>query len=210
MALFKHPFTAIVAGPTKAGKTVWVQKLVQNIGQMVSPTPQEVYWCYSEWQPLYSDLEASSTIVRFMQGIPDLQQLKSSPEKPKMLILDDFMQEMKTDKRLVQLFTKGSHHWNVSIVHIVQNLFFEGLRTSRVNAQYLILMKNPSDKLQAATLAKQLYPGQTPYFMEAYSDACKDSYGYLFVDLCQETPENMRLRSRVFPGELQIAYLPKL
>jgi hypothetical protein len=210
MALLKHPFTAIVAGPTKAGKTVWVQKLVQNIENMVSPTPQQVYWCYSEWQPIYSDLEASSPVVHFMQGVPDLQELKNSPEKTKLVILDDFMQEMKGDKRLVQLFTKGSHHWNVSIVHIVQNLFFEGLRTSRVNAQYLILMKNPSDKLQAATLAKQLYPGKTAYFMEAYADACKDSYGYLFVDLCQETPENMRLRSKVFPGELQIAYLPKL
>ena len=205
----KHPFTAIVAGPTKAGKTVWVRKLVQNLEQMVFPIPEEVYWCYSEWQPLYGEVEATNSRVHFLQGLPDIQELKTGTEKPKLLILDDFMQEMKGDKRLVQLFTKGSHHWNVSIVHIVQNLFFDGLRTSRVNAQYLILMKNPSDKLQAATLAKQLYPGKTGYFMEAYTDACKDSYGYLFVDLCQETPENMRLRTKVFPGELQIAYLPK-
>jgi hypothetical protein len=209
MALFKHPFTAMVAGPTKAGKTVWVQKLVLNMQDMISPTPQEIYWCYSEWQPVYGDLQASNPLLHFVQGVPDLQELKNTPETPKLLILDDYMQEMKGDKRLVQLFTKGSHHWNVSIIHIVQNLFFEGMRTSRVNAQYLILMKNPSDKLQAATLAKQLYPGKTAYFMEAYTDACKESYGYLLVDLCQETPENMRLRTRVFPGELQIAYLPK-
>ena len=210
MASFKHPFTAIVAGPTKAGKTVWVKKLVLDSQKMVTPPPEMVYWCYSEWQPIYNELQGTGLDVQFCQGLPDLEELKATPNKAKLLILDDLMQEMKGDKRLTQLFTKGSHHWNVSVLHIVQNLFFEGIRTSRVNAQYLVLMKNPSDQLQASTLAKQLYPGKTPYFMEAYRDACKESYGYLFVDLCQDTAENMRLKTRVFPGELQIAYVPKI
>ena len=206
MASFKHPFTAIVAGPTKAGKTVWVKKLVENVQKMVAPYPEEIYWCYGEWQPLYNELPG----VHFCQGIPETEELKSTPDKPKLLILDDLMQEMKGDKRLTQLFTKGSHHWNLSVIHIVQNLFFDGMRTSRVNAQYLVLMKNPSDQLQAATLAKQLYPGKTHYFMEAYQDACKESYGYLLVDLCQDTPENMRLRSKIFPGQLEIVYVAKM
>lgn len=199
----------MVAGPTKAGKTVWVRKLVLNSQRMITPAPEVIYWCYSEWQPIYNDLQGTPFPVHFCQGLPDLEELKSTPNKPKLLILDDLMQEMKGDKRLTQLFTKGSHHWNVSVLHIVQNLFFEGIRTSRVNAQYLILMKNPSDQLQASTLAKQLYPGKTQYFMEAYKDACKESYGYLFVDLCQDTQDNMRLKTRIFSGELQIAYVAK-
>ncbi len=91
--------------------------------------------------------------VVMIEGLPDMVQLKKSIAKPKLLILDDLMQEMKSDKKLVQLFTKGPHHWNLSVLHIVQNLFFDGLRTSRVNAQYLVLMKNPSDQLQASNLA---------------------------------------------------------
>ena len=202
---FKHPFTAIVAGPTKAGKTVWTKNLVLNVQKIVHPVPEIVYWCYSEWQPMYAELQG----INFVQGVPDLQELKSNTNKPKLLILDDLMQEMKGDKKLTQLFTKGSHHWNMSVLHILQNLFYEGTRTSRVNAQYLVLMKNPSDKLQASTLAKQLYPGKTHYFMEAYDDACRESYSYLLVDLCQDTPENMRLMTKVFPGELRAIYVPK-
>ena len=196
-----------MAGPTKAGKTLWVRKLVLNADNMVTPVPEAVYWCYSEWQPIYNELQAAA--VHFCQGFPDMGQLKENPNKPKLLILDDLMQEMKADKRLTQLFTKGSHHWNVSVIYIVQNLFFVGIRNSRVNAQYLVLMKNPSDQLQASTLAKQLYPGKTQYFMEAYNDACKESYGYLLVDLCQDTPEAIRLKTNVFPGQLQIAYVSK-
>lgn len=175
---------------------------------MVSLPPAEIYWCYSEWQPLYSELQTGGGVC-LQQGLPDFEQLKADTATPKLLILDDLMQEMKNDKRLVQLFTKGSHHWNVSVVHIVQNLFFDGIRTSRINAQYLVLMKNPSDQLQASTLAKQLYPGKTPFFMEAYQDACRNSYGYLLVDLCQDTPENMRLKTKVFPGQMQVVYVPK-
>ena len=207
MALFKHPFTAIVAGPTKAGKTVWVKNLIMNIHEMVSPVPTDIYFCYTEWQPQYQDLIKHD--VHLIQGLPDIGALKEN-NQTKFLVLDDLMQEMKNDKKLVQLFTRGSHHWNMSVLHIVQNLFFDGLRTSRVNAQYIILMKNPSDQLQASTLAKQLYPGKSKYFMEAYQDACSESHGYLFIDLSQDTPEQMRLQSHVFPGEMNCLYLPKV
>ncbi len=206
--LFKQPFTAIIAGPTKAGKTVWVKNFIQYADLMIDPPPEKIYYCYTEWQPIYQDLANQG--VKMIEGLPDMAQLKNSVDKPKLMVLDDLMQEMKSDKKLVQLFTKGSHHWNLSILHIVQNLFFDGLRTSRINAQYLILMKNPSDQLQASTLAKQLYPGKTNFFMEAYKDACSESYGYLVVDLTQDTPEEQRLQTNIFPGQMNVLYVPKL
>ncbi len=206
--LLKQPFTAIVAGPTKAGKTIWVKNLILHSESMIFPSPKEMYYCYTEWQPIYQELINYG--VTMIEGLPDMTQLKSDPSRPKLLILDDLMQEMKSDKKLVQLYTKGSHHWNLSVLHIVQNLFFDGLRTSRVNAQYLVLMKNPSDQLQASNLAKQLYPGKTKYFMESYKDACSDSFGYLFIDLSQDTPENMRLQTNVFPDQMHIVYVAKI
>ena len=127
MGPLKHPFTAVVSAPTKAGKTEWVKNLVLNAEKMISPTPQLIYWSYSEWQPAYSELQSSNADIHFCQGFPDLGELKANLEVPKFLILDDQMQEMKRDKRLVQLFTKGSHHYNISVIHIVQNLFFEGM-----------------------------------------------------------------------------------
>ena len=203
----KQPFTALVAGPTKAGKTVWVKNLITNSNCMINPPPEQIFYSYSEWQPMYQELVTYG--VNMVEGLPDMASLKLNPACPKLLVLDDLMQEMKSDKKLAQLFTKGSHHWNLSVVHIVQNIFFEGLRTSRVNAQYLILMKNPSDQLQATTLAKQLFPGKIQYFLEAYKDACSEPHGYLFVDLCQDTPEAFRLQTCIFPDQLHVVYVPK-
>lgn len=37
---FKHPFTCIVAGPTKVGKTEWVLKLVQYADILIVPPPE--------------------------------------------------------------------------------------------------------------------------------------------------------------------------
>ena len=45
---FKHPFTMIVAGPTRSGKTTWVAKLIQNRLRQIKPTPSRVLWCYMD------------------------------------------------------------------------------------------------------------------------------------------------------------------
>lgn len=202
----QHPFTCIVAGPTKAGKTEWTKKLVRNAAAMIVPAPQRIIWCYKEWQLGYRELEG---VVEFMDSLPKTDDLKGSPEVPKLLILDDFMDTLKKDDRLVELFTRGAHHWGVSCVHICQALFFAGMRTARINAHYLVLMKSPADKLQISTLAKQMYPGKTKYFMEAYEDAVAPQYGYLLVDCSPTTPDEMRLRTCVFPGEFTSVYLCK-
>ena len=206
MVVFQHPFTAIISGPTKSGKTVWATNLINNAKTMIYPPPQEIYWCYGEWQPMYQDLVQKG--VKMVEGIPDLTDLKLSQE-PKLLVMDDLMQDMKSDQHLAKLFTRGSHHWNLSVLHIVQNLFYKGLRTSRVNGQYLILMKNPSDQLQASTLAKQIFPGKTKYFLESYHDAVQQPHGYLFIDLSQNTPDNYRLKTNIFPDQVCNVYVPK-
>ena len=206
---FRHPFTCMVAGPTQAGKTEFVKKFIENSHTMVNPSPEQIYYAYSEWQPAYHQLSKDPRVV-MTEGLPDLDLLRSNPKTPKLLILDDLMQEMKSDKRLAQIFTRGCHHWSLSCIHIVQNMFFDGLRTSRINAQYLVLMKNPGDKLQAVNLGKQLFPKRLQYFLDSYQDATSKPYGYLLIDVSPLTEEQARLRTKIFPNELQIVYCSKV
>jgi len=143
--------------------------------------PVSIYWSYTEWQHAYDDIISKIPTVKFIDGLPSIDELKDNTSIHKLLILDDMMQEMKNDSRLNEIFTRGSHHWNLSIIHIVQNLFFSGLRTSRINAQYLILMKNPSDRLQIKNLGRQIFPG-SKHFEEAFADAAGQPYGYILID----------------------------
>ena len=147
-----------------------------------------------------------------VEGLPDIAQLRQSSEKPKLLILDDLMTEGAKGKGaqdLMTLFIRGAHHWNCSCLHIVQNAFYPSLRTIRINSHYLILLKNPSDSLQISQLSKQIFPGRQKYLIDAYRDATSEKYGYLIVDLSPECPDDMRLRSKIFPEDFQVVYQPK-
>lgn len=194
----QHPFTCIVAAPTKAGKTTFVSRLITHASQMIKPPPKKIIWCYTEWQLAYEQLAQS---VEFVQGLPDLSALRECKEKPMLIVLDDLMSEIKKDGSVVELFTRGCHHWSCSVIHITQDIFFDKRRTSRINSQYIVLMKNPADKLTPLNLAKQMYPGQVTGFMEAYNHATQKPHGYLFIDLDQNTPEAFRLRTNIFPEQ---------
>ena len=202
-----HPFTCIVAGPTGCGKTTFAERLLRNATSLVNSPPEQITWCYGEWQPLYTNLAATNPNIHFLEGLPEATSFDSKTRN--LVVIDDLMTE--TDERVTKLFTKKSHHCNTSVVYLVQNLFPKGKenRTISLNAQYMVLFKNPRDATQVVHLAKQMYPGRVKYMREAFTDATSAPYGYLFVDLRQETPEYLRLRANIFPDETQYTYVPK-
>ena len=115
--------------------------------------------------------------------------------KRNIVVLDDLMAE--TDERVTNLFTKKSHHCNRSVIYLVQNLFPKNKesRTISLNSQYIVVFKNPRDVSQMTTLAKQMYPGRVKFVQEAFADVTSTTYGYILVDLKQDTPEDLRLRN---------------
>lgn len=206
---FSHPFTCLVSGPTKSGKTTWTIKFLENANLLINPPPQQIIYCYNEWQPNYNRLQNLSNI-QLVEGLPNLIELKQTAHIPKLLVLDDFMESFGSAKdKLSTLFTRGAHHWNTSCIHLVQNLF-HGSRTARVNAHYIVLMKNPSDKLQIQALGRQVCPGQQKFVMEAYTDATTPKFGYLLVDLSPTSEDDYRFRTGIFPDEVDCVYVQKV
>ena len=55
--------------------------------------------------------------------------------------------------------------------------------------------------MQIVTLAKQMYPGQTNFFINQHEEAVKRPFGYLLVGLKTTTPDNCRMRKNVPPGK---------
>ena len=199
----KHPFTCLIAGPTMSGKTVFVKKLISNISEMIYPPPEKITWCYGGgWQDAFSDMPN----VDFVSG---LNFTKSNSDLRTLLIIDDLMCE--TDESVTKIFTRGAHHQNMSVIYIVQNLFHKGKeqRTISLNSHYLVMFKNPRDASQITHLAKQISPGNTRSVHEAFQDATSKPFGYLFFDFKATTPEKLRLRTNIFPGEIQTVYLTK-
>ena len=200
--LFKHPFTCLIAGPTGSGKSYFVFRLLKNI-ELIDPIPERIVYCYVAWQEAFNEVKD----VEFLQGLPQLDYF--NPKQRTLLIVDDLMSEC--DKNVTDIFTRGSHHLNISILYIVQNLFDKGKhhRTISLNAHYLIVFKSPRDNSQITHLGKQMFPKKLQVVSEAFYDATSKPYGYLLFDFKQSTPEKFRLRTNIFPDETQFVYVPK-
>lgn len=188
---FVHPFTCMVAGPTSSGKTVLVKSFIDNIKHTISGIREKpnIVWCHGQSQDGYKETDK----ITYHEGLVD------DITGYDLIIIDDLMNELGGDARLLNLFTKGSHHMNVSVIFIVQNVFHQGknMRGISLNCQYLIIMKNPRDKSQIHCLARQIYPGKSKKFIQAYEDATKQPFSYLKIDLTPETPEHLRIQTDI-------------
>ena len=202
--LFKAPFTAIIVGPSSSGKSQWLKKFLKYRNQLIKPSPHDVLYAYGEINPTV--LEYKEAGIEIFNGVPDQQKIKTL-NPPSLIILDDLMFDI-DEKYLNMLFTRGSHHWNCSIVLVCQTLYGRNLRTPRTNTHYLIIMKNNNLKQNISTISQQMFPKQTNYFMDSYHDACKNPYGYIVIDSHPSTNEADRLFSNIFPGENTIKYEP--
>jgi hypothetical protein len=189
------------------GKTVFTARVLRNLGELCTANFEEIYFCYNQHQQIYEDLEREIPNIIFSPELPNLSVLQSGGHK--LLILDDKMDEMTKGDDLQKLFTQYSHHWLVSCIHIVQNLYAPNLRTARINAKYMVLFRSPADKLQVSNLAKTMFPGNSKYLLDSFFDATNQKFGYLFVDLTQQCGDNHRLRTNIFPTESEVVYIPK-
>ena len=129
-----------------------------------------------------------------------------------LLVLDDQMGSGASSSdsgSLAKFFTQGSHHRNLTVVYIVQNLFNQDkvMRTVSLNSHYLVLFKNPRDKSQIRALAAQMYPGGGQFLNDVFVDATSQAYGYLFLDLRPETPEELRVRTNIL-SDTPSVYVP--
>jgi len=200
---FKHPFTCMVAGPTSSGKSVFTFRLITEANKQITPPPEKIVYCYGEYQSEFKKYPW----VMFKEGLPDVSEFDGSQRT--LLILDDLM--TKTNNDVSDIFTKISHHRNVSVIFLTQNLFYQTKqsRTMSLNSHYLVLFKNPRDALQVATLGRQMYPNNSKFLVEAFRDATEKPYGYLLLDLRADTLEKFRVRTNIFAGEVQFVYNPK-
>ena len=203
-----HPSTILVAGPTGSGKTVFVSKLIKE--RKLHPMANLVTWVYSKWQVAYEQFPQVEFVHDFnWQIISDWEQDRDKPAR--ILVLDDQMTRMGDDKQhLTKLFTEDSHHLNMTVVYLVQNVFDQGkaMRGVSLNSHYEVLFKNPRDKSQIRWLAHQMYPEDPQILTEAYQDATSKPFSYLIADHRPETPEDYRLRTGIFEGEELILYVP--
>jgi hypothetical protein len=166
---WNHPFTCTVAGPTGCGKTVFVSNFLENLELMIDTKVEEIIWCYGVSQKFHSEIGKKLKVpIRFFEGIPQLDEITTLNSGPKIVIIDDLMCQV--DGNTVDFFTLGSHHRNLSVFNLIQNVHHQGKgqRDISLNSQYMVYFNNPRDRAQVAHFARQVDPQNAKFIIEAY------------------------------------------
>ena len=196
----------LVSGPTQAGKSTFVHGRLRHSSEIFGTHAPKVYWFYGQYN---EHLSTKPYVTN--EGLPDTAGFENI-EPYSVVVLDDLMEEAKNHRGVTALFTKLVHHKKLFVISITQNFYQQSkdARTRRLNVQYIVMVKNPADVTQVNTLSRQMYPGCSKFLPDVYDHVTRKPHGYLFIDLRQETPEQIRIRTNVLPSQFpMIVFQPK-
>ena len=204
-----HPFSMMVAGERKAGKTEFTKSFLRSRGTIINPSLERIVWCYAKHQEeLYEELMTINSNIEYVHGIPENIETMFMKDQTNLIVLDDMMDEASKNEKVSQLFTRGRHD-NLSVIFLTQNLFHKNQRSISLNSDYMAIFKNPRDKSQIQNLARQFMPTNSKFLTWAYQDATEKPHSYLLLDLTPNTDDRYRVRAKILPDEEpQIVYIP--
>ena len=198
---FKHPSSILIAGPSGSGKTVFTTDLILNHRHLWPDTPPVVHYCHGVWQDSFKPLKQGG--VHFHEGIPESALLSKWFPKGGLLVLDDLMEEGGKDKRVLDLFTKFSHHKGITVIYLTQDLFPPGkfAKTISRNAHYVVAFKNPRDQTGIRNLLCQSFPQNWREVQDVFNKVTDRPFGYIVLDFHNQTPDSCRILSHVLDKE---------
>lgn len=198
---FRTPSSILVAGPSGSGKTVFTAQLVTANRHLFVPPVQTVHYCYGSWQAGFVPLQKQG--VRFHQGVPTEAELDRWFPRGGLLVLDDLMAEGGNDKTVVDLFTRHSHHRNITVIYLCQDLFPPGRYAKSIsrNVHYAVIFKNPRDKLGLRNLLMQAFPQAWKRVMAIFDRVTARPYGYMVLDLHPGSDDARRIYAHLLQKE---------
>ena len=125
--------------------------------------------------------------VHFREGVATLHDPKTwfTPTQRGLLVIDDLMRPCRNDELVVDIFTKHSHHSNITVCYFIQDLFPAGkyAKTMNRNTHYMAVFKNPRDKTGIRTVLLQAFSSLWQEALTLFQEATQQPFGYFWLDL---------------------------
>ena len=204
------PTTILIAGPTGSGKTEMVSRMLRDSSGYFSEDIHEIRYHYGAWQERFASMRQEDPRYVFVPEVPTMADLPDG-SKHTVIVIDDLMEEVSKSTTTTDIFTKYSHHRNITVIFIVQKLYGDS-RNARVisgNAHIIVLFKNPRDSRAITVLGSQMFPGKKGFLTSAFADATKEPYSYLVVNAHQSTKDELRVIGNLFDAESPTVYTAK-
>ena len=171
MTSITPPFTMLISGSSKCGKTVLTMRLIKYL----KPKFRKIYWLNTERSAIpCANIENFQILDEFPKNF-DFVENKS------LIVLDDCMNNI--NKSVCDLFIKGSHHRELSVILILQNIFHQDkfCREISLNSDYIIIFKNPRDSSQIKYLGMQVLPDNSSALIKLYRHETIKPFSYIVL-----------------------------
>ena len=101
------------------------------------------------------------------------------------MVLNDLMTRAGDSKQISKLFTQEAHHKYLTVIFIVQNVFYQGRekRNISLNAPYHFLYTNQRFKSQSRYFAHQIFRENSKHLPKVYDQATQNPSSYLLIHL---------------------------
>ena len=208
----KLPFTLIVSGSSRCGKSELLKRLLLQEHCFDHPIT-EIVWVHTPNaldNKLVQDLQHLP--VKFVENYPEEALRKKelfSSETGKLLILDDIYIQPNNNQSLFELFNIASNHQNISVVLTVQNLLAStpaqrGCVGSLLRScGYVVLFVNRRMLPVVKSIASTYFPDQKRCVLEPFNQLMKSGaqHSYIVIDFCT-SEERLQIREGgLVPGD---------
>ena len=167
----------------------------QNVFQV---KPKTMVYAYDRWQPRFDRMQKTDGI-RFHRGLPGSSHLTKwfGPTRGGVLVLDDLIEEGGQGKRVLDLFSKDSHHRNITVLYLTQDLFLPGKFSKKINrnAHYIVAFKNPRDQTGIRTILPQAFPDRWRQILRLFKRVTSRPFGYLMLDVHRGLDDRYRFNA---------------
>ena len=132
-----------------------------------------------------------------------------NPEQRNILVIDEQISVSSSSKSVTNVFTKGSHNRNLTVIDLMQNVNNQGkiYRTISNTSHYNVVFRNRRNASQFRTMAYHICPSDGRWLVESFTDATSKPYGYLVMDHHVSTSNDQTVANNILPKEPLTYYL---
>ena len=207
------PARILIAGPSTSGKSYLILRMLQNKSYIFNETFKSIYYVFPEYmaesrKDYLNDLKKTFPSICIVEGLDrlDLEELKYNKE-PKLLIIDDLMNEVASQPDISSLFYRDSHHYNISYIITLQLFYVQhkfGILLRR-NATTVILFKDRGDISVLSMIARKKFPNSPNLLLDAMdwleNNEFERTDQYLVIDNhpMSKMPSDLTVRTQILP-----------
>ena len=129
-----------ICGASQSRNPFFLHSMLRNLQYLFSLIPSKIIYSYGVYQKEFAKLSKTVLNIQFVEGFPN-DLYMTDAHNSSMVVFGRFMSQCSNDQRVVDLFTRGSHHHAITVLFLTQNLFPPGklLRTLSLNADYMLI-----------------------------------------------------------------------